>query len=91
MLHGREHHLPPVSSFSFRDYAIAERALREGEKGQQSWSWWERKLNELPRAPTLPLRAKLPSGRSKMTCAVRRSVCRRRRGRTRAAARVASR
>jgi len=46
--------LPPLA-FSFRDYVIAEHALRETELYQQAENYWFDRIDTLPAAPALPL------------------------------------
>ncbi|HEX9733567.1 MAG TPA: amino acid adenylation domain-containing protein [Thermoanaerobaculia bacterium] len=40
---------------SFRDYVLAEEAMREGELYRRSRDYWLRRLDALPSAPELPL------------------------------------
>lgn len=49
-----ERELPSVQ-FSFRDYVIAEHALRESEQYQRSERYWFDRIPSLPGAPDLPL------------------------------------
>jgi len=51
--------LPPLE-ISFRDYVIAEQAIRESDEYQQSLQYWHTRLATLPPAPDLPL-ARNPS------------------------------
>jgi amino acid adenylation domain-containing protein len=46
--------LPPLE-LSFRDYVLAERALREGEAHERALAYWRRRLETLRPAPELPL------------------------------------
>ncbi len=52
--HDPESLLPPLS-LSFRDYVIAEAALKESELYRRSWEYWQNRLRALPPAPDLPL------------------------------------
>jgi amino acid adenylation domain-containing protein len=45
----------PALEFSFRDYVLAEIALRDSEQSQRSQTYWRRRLDTLPPAPELPL------------------------------------
>lgn len=45
----------PQLELSFRDYVLAEQAIRESEEYQQSLSYWRQRLPTLPPAPELPL------------------------------------
>jgi acyl-CoA synthetase (AMP-forming)/AMP-acid ligase II/acyl carrier protein len=47
--------LPPLE-LTFRDYVLAERAVRDAEHARAS-EYWERRLDDLPPAPELPLAA----------------------------------
>jgi amino acid adenylation domain-containing protein len=51
--------LPPLD-LSFRDYVLAELALRDTESYKRAQSYWRSRLAELPPAPALPL-AQSPS------------------------------
>lgn len=46
--------LPPLS-ITFRDYVLAERALRKDSRYEESKLYWEARLASLPPAPVLPL------------------------------------
>ncbi|MDK2126024.1 non-ribosomal peptide synthetase [Parachitinimonas caeni] len=46
--------LPPLA-VSFRDYVLAERALRDTPRFQRALHYWQQRLNSLPPAPALPL------------------------------------
>ena len=46
--------LPPIS-LSFRDYVLAERALRETALYRRAESYWTERLPDLPPAPELPM------------------------------------
>ncbi len=43
---------------SFRDYVLAERALRDSPRYERSLGYWRERLADLPPAPQLPLAAK---------------------------------
>ncbi len=45
----------PTLTLSFRDYVLAERASKEGERFQRDWMYWRDRLDTLPPAPALPL------------------------------------
>ena len=45
----------PAIDLSFRDYVLAERALRDTEDYQRSLAYWRERLTDLPPAPELPL------------------------------------
>ncbi len=45
----------PTLELSFRDYVMAERALRETELFRRSREYWLERLEDLPPAPELPL------------------------------------
>ena len=62
--------LPPVPGFSFRDYLIAERALRQSERGRKSWEWWLNKVETLPPAPKVAERQQ-PLGKTRMVLTTR--------------------
>jgi amino acid adenylation domain-containing protein len=51
--------LPPLA-LSFRDYVVAEAALRESRAYQRALAYWQERLPTLPPAPALPL-AKSPA------------------------------
>ena len=51
--------LPPLE-LSFRDYVVAEGALRESRAYQRALAYWRERLPSLPPAPALPL-AKSPA------------------------------
>ena len=59
LYHQPKSDLKPLE-ISFRDYVLAEVALRDSELYQRSQEYWFRRLSELPPAPELPL-AKKPS------------------------------
>ncbi|MFW6012334.1 MAG: amino acid adenylation domain-containing protein [bacterium] len=46
---------------SFRDYVLAQAALRDAPEWRRSWNYWEDRLAELPPGPELPLVASLES------------------------------
>jgi amino acid adenylation domain-containing protein len=46
--------LPPLE-LSFRDYVLADLALRETELYRRSWDYWQKRLATLPPSPDLPL------------------------------------
>jgi amino acid adenylation domain-containing protein len=46
--------LAPIE-LTFRDYVLAERALREGELHRRSLEYWRKRLPQLPGPPLLPL------------------------------------
>lgn len=50
--------LPPLT-LSFRDYVIAEQAIKSTELYQTSLNYWRQRITDLPPAPALPL-AKSP-------------------------------
>ena len=45
----------PALELSFRDYVLAEAALRETDFYRRSLAWWKERVRELPPAPQLPL------------------------------------
>ena len=47
--------VPP--GISFRDTALAERAREQTAAWRRSWDWWMARVDALPPAPDLPLRA----------------------------------
>ncbi|UNY98318.1 amino acid adenylation domain-containing protein [Zhouia spongiae] len=51
---------PPKLALSFRDYVIAEQSLKSTKLYNDSKQYWLDRINEIPKAPELPL-AKLPS------------------------------
>ncbi|OHU90805.1 MULTISPECIES: hybrid non-ribosomal peptide synthetase/type I polyketide synthase [Pseudoalteromonas] len=54
LYHKPETSLPKLD-FSFRDYVIAEHALRETEAYYQSEQYWFDRIDSLPNAPKLPM------------------------------------
>ncbi|WP_306364148.1 amino acid adenylation domain-containing protein [Nocardia sp. CC227C] len=48
--------LPPID-ISFRDYVLAQRALRDGPDYAEHRDYWQDRLDELPPGPDLPLAA----------------------------------
>jgi amino acid adenylation domain-containing protein/thioester reductase-like protein len=48
--------LAPID-MSFRDYVLADQAAMQGERYRQSYAYWMDKVDNLPAAPVLPLRA----------------------------------
>ena len=46
--------LPPVE-VSYRDYVLAEEALRQTDLYRRDWEYWQRRIAQLPPAPDLPL------------------------------------
>ncbi|MEV1082855.1 amino acid adenylation domain-containing protein [Streptomyces sp. NPDC050211] len=58
-----DHRLPDLD-ITFRDYVLAERRLRDSVRYQADRSYWMRRLDELPPAPELPVRAPEPSRRT---------------------------
>lgn len=46
--------LEPID-ISFRDYVLAEAALKQGDAWQRARAYWMNRLDTLPRAPDLPL------------------------------------
>lgn len=42
-------------SFSFRDYVIAQKELESSPLAVQSWSYWSKRIKNLPPGPELPL------------------------------------
>ncbi len=63
---------PPPLSLSFRDYVLAELALRETGRYRRARAYWLKRLEDLPPGPELPL-VQSPS-------ALTRPIFRRRRG-----------
>ena len=47
----------PALELSFRDYVLAERALRDSDLHRDSLEYWRRRLPHLPAGPDLPLAA----------------------------------
>lgn len=52
---------------TFRDYVLADQALRQEETWRASWRYWQERLAELPPAPDLPLAATRPHTRPRFT------------------------
>ncbi|HEX6097855.1 MAG TPA: amino acid adenylation domain-containing protein [Thermoanaerobaculia bacterium] len=46
--------LPPLA-LSFRDYVLAEQALRESDERRRALAYWDARLDTLPGGPDLPL------------------------------------
>ncbi|HKF49643.1 MAG TPA: amino acid adenylation domain-containing protein [Terracidiphilus sp.] len=58
----------PCPALSFRDYVIAERALREGPEFQKARQYWLQRLDSLPPGPQLPLAENaVPAGSHRFT------------------------
>ncbi|MEY9212482.1 amino acid adenylation domain-containing protein [Thermobifida halotolerans] len=49
-----DHELPEVRA-TFRDYVLAQRALREGARHHRDRAYWMERIDDLPPAPELPL------------------------------------
>ena len=47
--------LRPIANFSFRDYVIADRAVRLSDRGIESWDWWQARISKMPLPLSLPL------------------------------------
>jgi amino acid adenylation domain-containing protein len=49
---------PPPLHYSFRDYVLASRELKSGEKFERDKQYWLDKIKDFPTAPELPLKMK---------------------------------
>ncbi|SJZ79319.1 pyochelin synthetase [Marinactinospora thermotolerans DSM 45154] len=50
-----DHPLPPIGA-TFRDYVLAQRALKDGPGYHRDRAYWMERIEDLPPAPELPLR-----------------------------------
>ncbi|MBV9464064.1 MAG: amino acid adenylation domain-containing protein, partial [Verrucomicrobiae bacterium] len=60
LLYTRPETILPALELTFRDYVLAEAALKNSEQHRAAEAYWDRRLPELPPAPDLPL-ARNPS------------------------------
>lgn len=51
---------PEPLGLTYRDYAVAEHARRDGEEYREAERYWLERVDSLPPAPVLPLAASLP-------------------------------
>ena len=60
--------LARIAGFSFRDYVVAEHAVRTSARGEESLRWWLERIQALPAALSLPMRSSHPLRRARMNC-----------------------